>query len=57
LFAQIYINGQLENSIPVTGNIRVSDLPLYIGKAPWTNYNNYNGLIDEVRVWSVSRTA
>jgi len=54
---KIYINGVLENSNPVTGNIQVSNLPLYIGKAPWTNYNNYNGLIDEVRVWNVARTA
>jgi len=54
---KIYINGVLENLNPVTGDIQVSDLPLYIGKAPWTNYNNYNGLIDEVRVWNVARTA
>jgi hypothetical protein len=54
---KIYINGVLENSNPVSGSIRVSDLPLYFGKAPWTNYNNYNGMIDEVRVWNVARTA
>lgn len=54
---KIYINGVLENSNLVTGNIQVSDLSLYIGKAPWTNYNNYNGLIDEIRVWNVARTA
>lgn len=54
---KIYINGVLENSNPVSGNIRISDLPLYFGKAPWTNYNNYNGMIDEVRVWNVARTA
>jgi 6-phosphogluconolactonase (cycloisomerase 2 family) len=54
---KIYINGELEGSNPVTGSIRTSDLPLYLGKAPWTNFNNYNGMIDEVRVWNVARTA
>jgi hypothetical protein len=54
---KIYINGNLENTLSHTGTISVSDLPFYIGKAPWTNYNNYNGLIDEVRVWNIARTA
>ena len=54
---KIYINGVLENSNPVTGSIRTSSLPLFLGKAPWTNYNNYNGMMDEVRVWNVARTA
>ena len=54
---KIYINGELEGSNPVKGSIRTSDLPLYLGKAPWTNNNNFNGMIDEVRVWNVARTA
>jgi len=54
---KIYINGILEKIVPQTGNISVSNYPLFIGKAPWTPYNNYNGQIDEVRIWNVARTA
>ena len=53
---KIYINGVLENTVSQTGDLKASDLPLYIGKAPWTNYNNYNGQMDELRVWNVART-
>ena len=54
---RIYINGELKGSTPASGLIETSDLPLYIGKSPWTDYNNYNGMMDEVRVWNVARTA
>jgi hypothetical protein len=53
---KIYINGVLENTVPQTGDLRASDLPMYIGKAPWTNYNNFNGQMDELRIWDVART-
>jgi hypothetical protein len=53
---KIYINGVLENTVPQTGALRGSDLPMYIGAAPWTFNNNYNGWMDELRVWNVART-
>jgi hypothetical protein len=53
---KIYINGTLENTVNQTGDLKASDLPMYIGKAPWTNYNNYNGQMDELRIWNVART-
>jgi hypothetical protein len=53
---KIYINGGLENTVSVTGNLRESDFPMYIGKAPWTNYNNFNGQMDELRIWNVAKT-
>ncbi|MDO9068905.1 MAG: LamG domain-containing protein, partial [Deltaproteobacteria bacterium] len=53
---KIYINGTLENTVVQTGVLRESDLPMYIGKAPWTDYNNFNGQMDELRVWNVART-
>jgi len=53
---KIYINGELENTVSQTGALKESDLPLVVGKAPWTNYNNYNGQMDEIRVWNVART-
>ena len=54
---KIYINGVLENTVSHTGNISVSSLPFFIGKAPWTDYNNYNGLMDNLCVWNTARTA
>ncbi|MDO9041627.1 MAG: LamG-like jellyroll fold domain-containing protein [Desulfocapsaceae bacterium] len=53
---KIYINGNLENTVAQTGDLKESDLAMYIGKAPWTNYNNFNGQMDELRVWNVART-
>ena len=52
----VYINGLPESSMPMTSDMRTSDLGLYIGKASWTNYNNYNGQMDEIRIWNVART-
>ena len=52
----VYINGSPEASLPMTTSLRNSDLGLYIGKAPWTGYNNYNGQMDEIRLWNVART-
>ena len=53
---RIYINGELEDSIALSTPLRTSDLPLYTGKAPWTNNNNFNGRMDEIRIWNVART-
>jgi hypothetical protein len=53
---KIYINGTLENTVDQTGDLKESDFDMYIGKAPWTNYNNFNGQMDELRIWNVART-
>ena len=53
---KIYINGQLDGTYAYSGGIHESDLPFYIGHAPWTNYNNFDGYMDELRVWNVART-
>lgn len=52
----VYVNGTPESSAPLTAQLRDSNLGLFIGKAPWTGYNNYNGQMDEVRLWRVART-
>ncbi len=52
----VYINGISESSSPLTNSIYNSDLGFYIGKAPWTGNNNYNGQLDEIRLWRVART-
>jgi hypothetical protein len=53
---KIYVNGELESTVAQTGDLKESDFNLYIGKAPWTNNNNFNGQMDELRVWNVART-
>lgn len=52
--ARIYVNGKLENSAALNGNIvNLSTVPVYIGR----NSNVYfNGMIDEFRIWNISRT-
>ena len=56
--ASIYINGEFINSIPVPGSPShnlTSDLT--IGDSPGWPGRVFNGIIDEVRVWSTARTA
>jgi hypothetical protein len=45
-----YLNGVLDKSRPVSGMIQKSNKPLWIGRLQ--NSYNYNGLIDEVAIWS-----
>lgn len=52
--ARIYVNGKLENSTALNGNIvELSTVPLYIGR---NNNVYFNGMIDEFRIWNISRT-
>jgi hypothetical protein len=53
---KIYINGVLEASMAQTGTLKESPYPLYLGHAPWTSYNNYNGEMDEFSLWNVAKT-
>ena len=56
--ASVYINGELANSIPITGtpsNNVTSDLT--IGDSPGWPGRVFDGIIDEVRVWNVARSA
>ena len=55
-----YQNGVLSTSETHSGDIDWSPLPekLYLGKFSDTNENNFfDGYLDEVRIWSVARTA
>ena len=52
----IYKNGILENSVPATGLISTSTLPLSIG-VRWPAKYQVNGLIDDVRIYNYARTA
>ncbi len=55
----LYVDGQLKSSTPAsTGNYGSSGDHFNMGAAVWDNIgNNFNGIIDEVRVWNVARTA
>lgn len=55
----LYVDGQLKSSTSAaTGNYGSSGDRFNMGAAVWDNTgNNFNGIIDEVRVWNVARTA
>ena len=53
---KLFVNGNLDGSLPVTGPITVSDMPLLIGghaEGPW----NFNGLVDEVSLYNRALSA
>jgi len=52
----IYISGVLVASKSTTGNITSSSVNLFIGRDHSTNYESYEGLIDEMAIWSTART-
>ena len=54
---KLYINGQLENSTPKTGNIFVSDSNWCIGAFNYAGVAYFNGLIDDVRVYNTALSA
>ncbi len=52
---RIYVNGTLENSKPMTGNIGTSDYKLFLGTRAVSNVPTnmfFNGSIDEVKIYS-----
>ena len=55
-FVRVYVDGALSNSRPQSGlNVQVSGGKLVVGNS--TGYNNqFDGQIDEVRIWSVARS-
>ena len=61
---RMFINGVLDKTIPVTGTIQVSNMHLGIGMNlnasgnPYPNfYRQFQGEIDEVRIWNTALTA
>jgi len=48
----LYIDGSLDASAEVSGTIRVNDEPVYIGENAQMPNRFWNGLIDDVRIYS-----
>ena len=53
----LYIDGNLDASTTAAGNIRVNDEPVYIGENSQTPNRFWNGLIDDVRIYSYALSA
>ena len=56
---KIYVDGQLKGTTPVSGLINLNDQPVLIGgdRAGGTNGRFFNGLIDEVKIYSCCLSA
>ena len=53
----LYIDGSLDASAEAPGNIRVNNEPVYIGENSQTPNRFWNGLIDDVRIYSYALSA
>ncbi|HUU16920.1 MAG TPA: LamG domain-containing protein [Sedimentisphaerales bacterium] len=53
----LYIDGNLDASAVAPGTIRVNDEPVYIGENSQTPNRFWNGLIDDVRIYSYALSA
>ena len=53
----LYIDGNLDASAKAAGTIRVNDEPVYIGENSQTPDRFWNGLIDDVRIYSYALSA
>jgi len=54
---KIYVNGVLQTTTDVTGVHSVSTgTDLYIGDNPTWGGRNFEGIIDDIRIWNVART-
>ena len=48
---RLYVNGQFDSSVSITGNVNNNDADMYIGsylEANGSNANNFVGLVDEL---------
>lgn len=47
----LYVNGEVDDTRPATDTIKADDQPVYIGENPQNRGSEWNGLIDEVRIY------
>jgi len=55
-FLRYYVNGCLTGEMPWTGNMVQNNLLTAIGQQSSCQCEQFNGYIDEVRIWNVART-
>ncbi len=55
-FLRYYVNGCLTGEMPWTGNMVQNNLITAIGQQSSCQCEQFNGFIDEVRIWNVART-
>ncbi|NOQ28325.1 MAG: T9SS type A sorting domain-containing protein [Bacteroidales bacterium] len=54
---KIYVNGVLQSTTEVTGTHSVATgTDLYIGENPTWGGRNFEGTIDDIRIWNIART-
>ncbi len=53
----LYVDGMLDVSLPATGTIANNNMLVNIGANSEVAGRNWNGAIDEVRVWNIARSA
>ncbi|MCG3155713.1 MAG: hypothetical protein DKINENOH_02321 [bacterium] len=55
---RIYVNGELDAPPhPTSGQPNRQDVPVYLGDTPGVANEKFHGIIDEVRIWNVARSA
>jgi hypothetical protein len=52
----LFVDGELDNSVVASGYISQNDLPVLIGENAETMGREWNGLIDDVRIYSYALT-
>jgi hypothetical protein len=50
------VNGNLESTKDITGGICTNGTPIYIGRNVFYSGENFNGIIDEVRIYNYALT-
>jgi beta-galactosidase len=53
----LYVDGKLDVSLTASGTIKINDHPIYIGENSERPDRFWNGLIDDVRLYSYALTA
>jgi hypothetical protein len=52
----LYVDGELDNSVDASGYVYQNDLPVLIGENAANMGREWNGLIDDVRIYSYALT-
>lgn len=56
-FGKLYFDGYENSSKAVSGSINISSADLLIGAVrTWTGFEDFDGMIDEVRIWNYARS-